>query len=348
MTKAVALVYNAADEDGPADEADVLIQVRAVGEALDRLGYVTAAVPCDLDLGELGSALEALRPSMVFNLTESMGGNGRLIHVVPSFLETLGLPYTGCPAEVIAETSHKVRAKERMKIAGLPTPDWINPFPPDLPWTGAVSDQDGQDRLWIMKSLWEHASLGLDDNSLIRGTAAQIRDRLEKGRPDMTGAFFAEAFIEGREFNLSLLETDQGMQVLPPAEIRFQDREGAGFRMVGYRAKWDPASIEYQSTPRSFDFRTRDKALLSVLVDLARRCWRIFNLKGYARVDFRVDEQGRPFILEVNANPCISPDAGFAAALERAGISYAQAIQAILNHPNRPAPSNRETYVPNP
>jgi D-alanine-D-alanine ligase len=65
-----------------------------------------------------------------------------------------------------------------------------------------------------------------------------------------------------------------------------------------------------------------DTILISELKRLAIECWKVFGLRGYARVDFRVDTQGRPWILEINANPCLSPDAGFAAAAAYAGISY--------------------------
>ena len=100
--------------------------------------------------------------------------------------------------------------------------------------------------------------------------------------------------------------------------------------MVGYRAKWDEGSYEYHHTPRRFDFPAADVPLLDGLRDLARRCWPLFGLAGYARVDFRVDAAGRPWILEINTNPCIAPDAGFTAALAQAGIGYAEAVGRIL------------------
>jgi D-alanine-D-alanine ligase len=99
---------------------------------------------------------------------------------------------------------------------------------------------------------------------------------------------------------------------------------------VGYRAKWDPQSAEYQATPRRFDLPATDVPLLDEMRRLSRACWGLFGLRGYARIDFRLDAAGRPWILEVNVNPCLSPDAGFAAALEQAGIPYDEAVQRIL------------------
>ena len=118
---------------------------------------------------------------------------------------------------------------------------------------------------------------------------------------------------------------------LPPAEIDFAAFPDDKPHIVGYRAKWDADSFEYHHTPRRFDFPANDRPLLDRLSQLAIQCWREFGLRGYARVDFRVDEAGRPWILEINANPCLSPDAGFAAAVEQAGIGYDQAIERIVN-----------------
>jgi D-alanine-D-alanine ligase len=118
--------------------------------------------------------------------------------------------------------------------------------------------------------------------------------------------------------------------VLPPAEIDFSAFAPGKPRIVGYRAKWAEDSDEYRQTPRRFDFPASDRTLLDRLSDLARACWNEFDLRGYARVDFRVDREGRPWILEINANPCLSPDAGFAAALQQAGIEYSAAIARIV------------------
>ena len=336
MNRTIAVVHNAVKDSSLPDEEDVLTQVGAVSEALMALGYKPAPLPCDLDLENLKSRLIALEPIATFNLVESLDGHGRLIHVVPTLLDALCIPYTGCPAEAVFATSHKVMAKERMKAAGLPTPDWINPVPQDMPWLGSTGLEESHERLWIIKSLWEHASLGLEKENLVHGTAKKIHRLLFDCKPEMGGTCFAEAFIEGREFNLSLLEMQDRVRVLPPAEILFHGFDAATPRIVGYRAKWMPDSAEYRNTPRCFDFSNTDKALLSILETFALRCWQSFGLKGYARVDFRVDDQGSPFILEINTNPCISPDAGFAAALGRAGISYIHAIEQILNQRSRP------------
>ena len=146
------------------------------------------------------------------------------------------------------------------------------------------------------------------------------------------GACYAEAYIDGREFNVALISGKTGVKVLPIAEMLFQNYSPDKLKIVDYKAKWDADSFEYNNTIRKFNFQKSDAALISSLREIALRCWNIFSLRGYARVDFRVDKNGRPWVLEINSNPCLSPDAGFAAALQQAKIKYHDAIGLIMAH----------------
>jgi hypothetical protein len=188
-----------------------------------------------------------------------------------------------------------------MRAAGVPTPAWA-PIRP-----GAIPEPDFPPP-YIVKSVWEHASIGLTGTSV-----APDRPALEQELRRRAGReLFVEAYVEGREFNLALLEeAGRQPQVLPPAEIQFQSFPEGKPRIVDYAAKWESGSMEFAQTPRRFDFPDGDRELLERLRELALRCWRLFRLRGYARVDFRVDLEGRPWVLEVNTNPCLSPDAGF-------------------------------------
>ena len=162
-------------------------------------------------------------------------------------------------------------------------------------------------------------------------SAAALSAAINERADDLGGEAFAEEFIDGREFNLALLADESGLpQVLPPCEIVFQEYEREKPKIVGYKAKWDEHSFEYGHTPRRYEFPARDQPLLKRLTEIALLCWLAFDLHGHARVDFRVDHQGKPYVLEVNANPCIAPDAGFAAALEYAGVPYVKAIERIV------------------
>jgi D-alanine-D-alanine ligase len=315
-----ALLYGRLVPGAAQDEQDVLVEVRTVREALEVLGYRPQEVQLDLDLRKAAVTLQRLSPRLVFNLVESVAGRDRLVHLAPSLLEHLGLPFTGCSTASIFATSNKLLAKRLLQGAGLPTPPWraasaADPSGPEVPPP------------WIVKSVWDHASIGLSPGS-VTNNEAQLRAEL--ARRGASANLFFESYIDGREFNLSLLEMDGQPVVLPAAEIRFVGYAAGVPRIVDYAAKWSSDSAQYNNTPRSFEFPPTDKALLQSLRDQALRCWRIFELSGYARVDFRIDEAGRPWVLEANANPCLSPDAGFQAAAAQAGLSPTQVVEHIV------------------
>jgi D-alanine-D-alanine ligase len=328
----VAILFNAISEQAKTDELDVLVQLEAVSASLGRLGHESVKVPCDLDVRGIIGALDAFKPHAVFNLVECLDGYGRLIFLVPAVLDATDMGYTGSPAEALFLTSHKVLAKERIRAAGLPTPDWMGPWPGG--GMAPIVERRPRSRKkasFIVKAVWEHASFGMDDDVVVhQADEAKLMSMMEEWAPRLRGECFAEEFIDGREFNISVLAAADGPRVLPIAEIHFIDYPEGKPKIVSYKAKWEEDSIEYQSTPRGFDFPPEDKGLLKELGRLSRSAWDLFALSGYARVDFRVDSKGRPYILEINANPCISPDSGFIAAAQQGGFDYDAVIRAIL------------------
>jgi D-alanine-D-alanine ligase len=113
-------------------------------------------------------------------------------------------------------------------------------------------------------------------------------------------------------------------------------------KILDYRAKWEEGSREYETTVRNYDFPASDAPLIEELGKIALRCWDTFGLNGYARVDFRVDEAGRPFVLEINANPCIAPDSGFVAAAAVSKLGYEELIGRIVQNLVGPALAGME------
>lgn len=311
MRPKIALLHDAQAGTGRPDSNDTLVEAQAIAAALATLGYDAMTVPVGLDLGALERALRAAAPYAVVNLVESLEGRGELVHVVPALLESLGVPFTGCSALALAATSHKVAAKKLLLGADIATPALF----------GTAAD----DGLWIVKSLSEHASLGIDDSSVV--SAAAVQRVLEARRAEFGGRWFAERFVAGRELNVPVIAAPNGPRVLPVAEIRFDGFPTTKPAIVGYAAKWHADSFEYRNTVRSFGV---EPELAARAERLSLACWELFALDGYARVDFRVDGSGLLSVLEVNANPCLSPDAGFAAALDQAGIGYADAIGWLI------------------
>jgi D-alanine-D-alanine ligase len=317
-------VVHAATRERP-DEIDTLVSAEAVARALGELGFATEIVAVDLDLNHF-LALKRRDPLLVFNLVDAVRGDGRLAPIIPSLLDAVGLPYTGAHSDAWLETLSKVATKLKFAREGLPTPG----FSVD----GAGLDPDAK---VIVKAVWEHGSLGLDEGSVVKGADAArvIADRVARFGTE----HFAERFVEGREFNLSLLEERGRATVLPIAEILFEDWRQGRPRIVGYDAKWTSDSEAYVGTPRRFGLEKDEPALAAELEKLAKSCWELFNLAGYARVDFRVGREGRPTILEVNVNPCLNPDAGFAAAAAQGGLSYRDLIGGIIDAAPRALPA---------
>ena len=329
----IAVTHGEVGSEAGRDEQDVLTQAAFVSEGLAALGHETVAVPVSLNLAAVAQTLAELRPAMVFNLVETIAGKGNLIHLCPALLNALKIPYTGAGMEAMFLTSNKLLAKRWIAAAGLPTPAW---FTAQGTPCGKVSPMHQELRIegpWLVKSVWEHASIGLDEDSVLFGAdRKRLLAEMDDRRDALGGACLAEAYIDGREFNLSLLAGEDGPEILPPAEIRFDRYPPGKVRVVGYRSKWEEGTFEFANTPRTFEFPPQDAPLLSQLKEFAHRCWKIFDLQGYARIDFRVDGAGQPWILEVNANPCLSPDAGFSAATRQAGLTFPDVLCRILKN----------------
>ena len=297
---------------------------------------------CSLDLSSLPGGLDRLGAEAVFNLVELLDGIDSLLYLPLAVLDSLGIPYAGSRTAAMFLTSNKPLAKRWMRGAGLPTPDWIEsadtantasdikPRPLVAPEQPPAFSRDAAND-WIVKGVWEHGSDGMEDDALLKSPSPDELRRRLRDRHARTGRrCFAERFIEGREFAVALLAGSASPETLPPAEIDFSAFPDGKPRMVGYRAKWSEDCFEFRNTPRRFDFPPSDRPLLDRLRQLSLDCWRAFGLRGWVRVDFRVDESGQPWILDINANPCISPDAGFAAMLREASIPFDRAVERIL------------------
>jgi D-alanine-D-alanine ligase len=319
--KAVVLHGDIPEKAGR-DEQDVLVQVETVCRTLAELGHAPVTLPVSMDFKKATDVLKDVRPDFVFNLVESIAGHGCLIHIAPAIMDSLNISYTGAKTDAMYLTSNKVLAKKFLDAKKLPTPPLF------------LTDERESlfmEGMYIIKAVWEHASVWLDEHSILHAPDGnRLRQAIVSRQKNLGMTCFAEPFIDGREFNLSLLAGDTGLEVLPPAEIQFRDYPPDKAKVVDYRSKWVEDSFEYHHTPRRFDFLKEDEPILQQLTDLAIQCWHLFNLRGYARVDFRVDINNYPWILEVNTNPCLSPDGGFAAAVERGGLTFNRAIERIV------------------
>ena len=316
----VLIVHDSLSENPSKDELDTLDEVEQVAKALTSTGYLVSRCAFSLNLPLLEKQIETIHPDVIFNLVETLNGS-RWLHIATAFFEKLNIPFTGCGSRGMYLSSDKLLAKQLMKLALIPTPAWI-----ENKKTDDISQLIGVPV--IVKPIAEEASVGISDESVqtFKTEKALLNFLRKKGEK----SYFAEKYIEGREFNISVMMDTSGVKVLPVAEMQFLDYPKNKVHIAGYEAKWDEESFAYTHTVRKFDFLETDTHLIEQLKKISLRCWNLFSGKGYARVDFRVDKAGNPFVLEVNMNPCISSDSGFSAACAQSGLSYTAMIQNIV------------------
>lgn len=322
----VAVAHNVPAAGEP-DSEDVLRQAVFVEDVLSGMGHRTTRVALEPGINGVADFIRQLRQSgadIIFNLIESPGGISRLHPAAAALMDIAGLRYTGSSYEALLNTTDKAVTKALLKSNGIPTPPW------------GTYPHSGAGQLWkevaggeacIAKPLLEDASIGITDESVFFSDAG-----LEKGLDmmyEMHGPLLVERYIDGREFNVSVIESSEGSPMtMPVAEMRFDRWPEGKPRIVNYSAKWDEKSFEYNNTKRTF---IKGTPLERELSETARNTWEAFGLSGYARVDMRAGDDGRVYVLEVNANPCISPDAGFMAAITEGGLSSADMMEMILN-----------------
>jgi len=317
--KKALIIHQEIPDNAPPDELDVLDQADSIRQSLIELGFSSTLEPVSLDLLKLKNTIFQAKHDVVFNLVETLDGRGRLSHLVAAVLESIPIPFTGSGQFSLLTTTGKVMAKELMIRHEIPTPKFFRK---------GQADKLPQGKKFILKPEWEDASVGINGENIVTSSRAwaALQNALNSG----INEWFFEEFIDGREFNVTLLETKNGWKVFTPAEILFDHFPAEKPRILGYASKWNEDCFEYCNTPRTFDVSYKDKLLVRDLQDISRQCIDVFQLGGYARVDFRVDEMSRPMVLEVNANPCLSPDAGFFAACQHDGMNYTEMISHIV------------------
>ncbi len=175
----------------------------------------------------------------VFNLVESINNKGELNYFVPALLNMYSIPYSGNPLEAIFLTTSKTLAGKTMRNAGILNPSSYKP---------SQTNMLKQGRKYITKPVWEDGSMGITADSVF-----ECKPGFEDSLKDLDDShWFIEDYIDGREFNISVLAGPNGPEVLPPAEIVFVDYDENKPRIVDFKAKWETDSFEYINTVREF------------------------------------------------------------------------------------------------
>lgn len=295
-------------------------EAKAVRKALRELGHTPTLVPVGSDVGKLADDLRKAAPQVVFNLCEGFWGDSRKEMHVAALFDLLGYAYTGAAPLCLGLTQDKARTKDLLMRHSLPTPKYIlvkmgehYPKTRDLAYP------------LIVKPRFEDASLGITGDSIV-SSERDLKKRVEYIHATYRQGALVEEFIEGRELNASVLGSAP-FEVLPLSEIRFNP--GMKHAIVSYDGKWLEDSQEYAHTEPVCPAPLKAKEELLVR-DVSLRACKILETRDYARVDIRLRD-GIPYILEVNANPDISPGAGIARSARAGGMTYSKFIDRILN-----------------
>ncbi len=322
----VALIYNAPipslyDARGESKaEAGVMEAVRAVKRSIKALGYKCAEFPLLPPMEAVRCTLSGIQADVVFNLFEGFAGLPRTEAEIASCLQELGIPFTGSPAAALVLALDKPAAARRLRQHNIRVPEHQLLSVCDL-------DDFHLNFPCIVKPAADDASHGLSENSVVFDTGALVSEvRATVERYDGTPAL-VEEFLPGREFNVTVFGGAQP-EVLPLSEIIYTLPAGLP-KILTFAAKWEPQSAYFQNTTVKCPAEVTP-ALAGELRETALSAFKAIGCRGYARVDMRLDAEGHPVIMEVNANPDLSPDAGTVRQAKATGLSYKGMVARIV------------------
>jgi len=296
-------------------------EAAAVLQALQRSGHHAETFLLGDDPLDFAERLREFLPEAVFNLCEGFRGDARQEMNVAGLLELLRLPYTGCPSLCLGLTQDKARTKDILLRHGLPSPRYLSMGPGER-----IPPLRGLEFPLFVKPRFEDASFGIDANSVIEDESALLR-QVRYIHEVYRQPALVEEYIDGRELNVAILGQDE-LMVLPVAEIRFEKKPRRP--ILCFEGKWALDSRAYRTTTPVCPARLTSKQDLLVR-DVALRAFKLLGCRDYARVDIRL-RANTPMVLEVNANPDISPEAGLARAARVAGLDYPVLVERILNY----------------
>ena len=316
------LLIGAADVLTDLSEVGVLEEKEDIARALGALGFKTTIFNVDGDIRRFVSFLHDEPPDVVFNLCESLGDSSiHEMHAVGIY-ELMGIPYTGSDPLTLGTALNKVRVKEILLYNGLPTPR----FQLFKSWIRMSVDERLTYPL-IVKPSQEDASLGIETDSIV-SSLHELRKRVRYVIEQFDQPALVEEYIDGRELNVGILGNRKPI-VFPISEIDMSTLPKQYHRIISYNAKWMKGTEEYEHT-KGLCPAPLPPALEATIKEMALRAYQLLGCRDYARIDFRLSKDHKPYILEMNPNPDISDDAGFARSAGAYGYKFEELVGKIV------------------
>ncbi len=301
-------------------EADWKMEYDVI-ETLRESGHEVSVLGIHDELAQIRPTATEFDPHIVLNLLEAFAGVTTFDQNVVSYLELLRLPYTGCNPRGLMLARDKALSKKLLAYHRIPVPEFIVVRP------GRKATLPKRMRFpVIVKSLFFESSAGISQASVVE-SEEQLQRRVQFIHESLGTAAIVERFIDGRELYVGVLGNER-LQTLPVWEMSFAQMPDNRWRIATERVKW---STQYQKRHGiSTDRALLEPAEQDRIQHIARRAYRALDLNGYARVDLRMDTEGRVYVLEANPNPNIAYGEDFAESAELAGLSYEQLLERVI------------------
>lgn len=297
-------------------EYDVVTTLRELGHEVRPIGVFD-------DLGPIRRQIQQWKPHIVFMLLEEFHGVGTYDQAIVSYLELMRQPYTGCNPRGLLLSHDKALSKKILSYHRIPTPQFSV-----FPIGRQVRRSKRLEFPLIVKSVVEDASLGISQASLVNDDDA-LGDRVRFVHESIATDAIAEQYIEGRELYMGVIG-NQRLQTLPVWEMLFSKMPEDVAKIATARVKWDP---KYQKKHGVTTERAKNlpEGVEERMAKLSKRVYRALNMSGYARMDMRLSESGRLYVIEANANPNLEFGEDLAESAASVGIGFSDLIQRILN-----------------
>jgi D-alanine-D-alanine ligase len=304
-------------------EIGVVEEMEDIKAALNSLGYKTTIFNVDSDFYRLIDYLREDRPDLVFNLVESVENESAQEMNIAAVYELMKIPFTGAGSLALGTALNKPRVKEILTYHGIRTPKFQV-----FGLKDKLSLRDDLSYPLIVKPAHEDASVGIDDLSVVY-SLGDLRKRIRFIQTEFDQAALVEEYIDGRELNVAIIGNSPPL-AMPISEIDFSGLTEGMHKIVSYEAKWIHGTVAFEGTkgvcPANLTSLQEAK-----IKEIALKSYSLIGCRDYARVDFRLTPEGLPYVLEVNPNPDISDDAGFARAARAQGFTFPEIVGKIVS-----------------
>jgi len=319
-------IYNGKPADESSDSKDLsehsfASNMEEIEKHLKMFFTDVKSLPIDKNVTITISEITSYNPDAIVNFVESVEGITYYEYCIAGLYELLGYQYTGSAPQTLGNCLNKNRAKEILYSNGIKTPRAITLSPKEK----FTKKDVNLTYPLILKLVDEDASIGISENSVVNNY-----NELKRHHSFLSETYnknlIVEEYIVGRELNCAVL----GGKVLPISEIDFTGLPENLPRIVTYDGKWIEGSTYYNYTKPICPAKI-DSDIKKYVEEIAIHAYTVLNCRDYARVDVRLSNDGTPYVIEINPNPDVSSDSGFARAAAASGKSYSELLFAITN-----------------